>query len=104
MVGGLGSGPTSDDLFAAGLGAYTAMTLRMYARHKQIPLDQVSIAVGYSRSPGTQPADLFSRRLSPTGNLSNQERQRLAEIADKCPVHRTLARRCGGNRDRGRDA
>lgn len=91
-VGGLGSGPTPYDLLAAGLGACTVMTLRMYARHKQIPLDQVSVAVGHRRRQGAQPADLFTRSLRLTGSLSDQQRQRLAEIADRCPVHRTLER------------
>lgn len=91
-VGGLGSGPTPYDLLAAGLGACTAMTLRMYARHKQIPLEQVTVAVGHARRNGADPADLFTRRLVLVGNLSDQDRQRLAAIADKCPVHRTLER------------
>ena len=89
-VGGLGSGPTPYDLLAAGLGACTAMTLRMYARGKQLPLEQVTVTVGHSRRRGTEPADLFTRRLLLKGDLSDEQRQRLVEIADKCPVHRTL--------------
>lgn len=89
-VGGLGSGPTPYDLLAAGLGACTAMTLRMYARGKQLPLEHVSVTVGHSRRRGTEPADLFTRRLLLKGDLSDEQRQRLVEIADKCPVHRTL--------------
>ena len=89
-VGGLGSGPTPYDLLAAGLGACTAMTLRLYARGKQLPLDRVTVTIGHSRRRATEPADLFTRRLLLEGDLSDEQRQRLAEIADRCPVHRTL--------------
>lgn len=89
-VGGLGSGPTPYDLVAAGLGACTAMTLRLYARGKQLPLDKVTVTVGHSRRRDTEPADLFTRRLHLEGALSEEQRQRLAEIAARCPVHRTL--------------
>lgn len=91
-AGGLGSGPTPYDLLAAGLGSCTAMTLRMYARGKQLPLERVTVTVGHSRRRGAAPSDLFTRRLLLTGDLSDEQRQRLAEIADKCPVHRTLER------------
>ncbi len=89
-VGGLGSGPTPYDLLAAGLGACTAMTLRLYARGKGLPLDRVSVAVGHSRRRDAAPADLFTRRLQLDGDLSDAQKQRLLEIADRCPVHRTL--------------
>ncbi|MDE8652815.1 bifunctional alpha/beta hydrolase/OsmC family protein [Novosphingobium album (ex Liu et al. 2023)] len=89
-VGGLGSGPTPYDLLAAGLGACTAMTVRLYARHKKLPLERVSVEVGHSRRADTQPADLFVRRLHLQGSLSDDDRQKLTEIAEKCPVHRTL--------------
>ena len=91
-VGGLGSGPTPYDLVAAGLGACTAMTLRMYARHKQLPLDLMTVTVGHSRRKGAEPADLFTRRLQLGGGLSANQRQRLIEIAERCPVHRSLER------------
>lgn len=91
-VGGLGSGPTPYDLVAAGLGACTAMTLRLYARGKKIPLDRVTVTVGHSRRRNTEPTDLFTRRLHLEGDLSDEQIKRLGEIADKCPVHRTLER------------
>lgn len=91
-VGGLGSGPTPYDLLAAGLGACTAMTLRLYARGKGLPLDRVSVRVGHSRRRDAEPADLFTRRLRIEGALTGEQRQRLAEIAARCPVHRTLQR------------
>lgn len=89
-VGGLGSGPTPYDLLAAGLGACTAMTLRLYARGKQLPLDKVTVTVDHSRRRDAEPADLFTRRLHLEGDLSDEQKKRLGEIANKCPVHRTL--------------
>lgn len=89
-VGGLGSGPTPYDLLAAGLGACTAMTVRLYARSKSLPLESVSVKVGHSRRTNTQPRDLFTTRLNLEGDLSKEQRQKLVEIAGKCPVHRTL--------------
>lgn len=87
-VGGLGSGPTPYDLLAAGLGACTAMTLRLYARGKKLQLDAVKVKVGHSRrAEGT---DLFIRRIDLEGELSPEQRLRLIEIAERCPVHRTL--------------
>lgn len=87
-VGGLGSGPTPYDLLAAGLGACTAMTLRLYGRGKALKLDQVSVKVGHSRT--AEGADLFVRRVDLDGDLSSAQRVRLLEIAERCPVHRTL--------------
>lgn len=89
-VGGFGSGPTPYDLLAAGLGACTAMTLRMYAGRKQLSLDRVTVTIGHSRQHAGEPSALFTRRLHLEGNLSDEQRQRLLEIAERCPVHRTL--------------
>lgn len=89
-VGGRGSGPTPYDLVAAGLGACTAMTARLYARGKNLPLDRVTVEVGHSRRAGQQPADRFTRRLRFEGGLTDDQRGRLIEIAERCPVHRTL--------------
>lgn len=82
--------PTPYDLLAAGLGPCTAMTLRLYARGKQLPLDRVTVTIDHSRRQGSEPADLFNRRLSLEGDLSDEQKQRLVEIAGRCPVHRTL--------------
>jgi uncharacterized OsmC-like protein len=91
-VGGLGSGPTPYDLVSAGLGACTAMTLRLYARGKGLKLDRVSVSVGHRRRADGPPADVFVRRISLEGDLTPQQRTRLIEIAERCPVHRTLER------------
>jgi putative redox protein len=89
-VGGLGSGPTPYELLAAGLGACTAMTARLYAAQKSWPLRKVSVAVRHSKRPGQTPADLFEREVEIDGPLDDAQRARLLEIANKCPVHRTL--------------
>lgn len=94
-VGGLGSGPTPYDLLGAALGACTAMTLRLYARGKDLPLGRVRVTVGHSKDKTESPPDLFVRRVRLDGSLSEEQTRRLLEIADRCPVHRTLA---GGTR------
>lgn len=82
---------------ASGLGACTSMTIRMYARRKGWPLDHVSVDVIHDKvhaqdADGSSPAkiDSFVRTIRLRGNLGDDQRQRLLEIADKCPVHRTL--------------
>lgn len=91
-VGGLGSGPTPYDLLCAGLGACTVMTLRMYARRKGLALTQVRATVGHRREASATPPDVFERRVAINGELTAEQRARLLEIADRCPVHRTLER------------
>lgn len=89
-VGGLASGPTPYELVAAGLGACTVMTLRLYADRKGLPLERASVEVRHVRQAGQTPADLFERVLTLEGALTSEQRERMFEIADKCPVHRTL--------------
>jgi putative redox protein len=89
-VGGLGSGPSPYDLLAAGLGACTAMTLRLYAAQKNWPLAKVRVAVDHSKAKDRDPPDLFTREITIAGDLDEAQRARLMEIADRCPVHRTL--------------
>ena len=95
--GGTDRGLSPYQLLAASLGACTSMTLRMYARRKKWPLDGVSVDVTHDRmhaqdapSPGTERIDRFRREITLTGPLDDEQRARLREIADKCPVHRTL--------------
>jgi uncharacterized OsmC-like protein/pimeloyl-ACP methyl ester carboxylesterase len=88
-VGGLGSGPTPYDLLGAGLGACTAMTCRLYADRKGWPLDRVVVEVGHvAKTPSTP--DHFVRKIGFGGELNDGQQARLLEIADRCPVHRTL--------------
>ena len=89
-VGGLGSGPTPYDLLSAGLGACTVMTVRLYARRKGIELARVAAKVGHERQSGSAPNDVFVREIELDGDLTDEQRKRLMEIADRCPVHRTL--------------
>jgi putative redox protein len=86
--GGDDSGPGPHELLLAALASCTAMTLKVYAERKGWALRDVRVTVN------GQPADggfLINRRLILTGDLDAEQRQRLLEIADKCPVHRTLA-------------
>lgn len=98
-VGGLGSGPTPYDLVLAGLGACTAMTLRLYARGKQWPLEGVRVELDHAKIHAEDCAacetkegriDRIERRIALQGQLDHAQRKRLLEIADRCPVHRTL--------------
>lgn len=98
-VGGTELGPTPYDLLAAALATCTTMTLRMYANHKKLPLVSATASVRHAKVHATDCADCesadgkidqFTRTLSFEGDLSETERQKLLEIAEKCPVHRTL--------------
>lgn len=88
-VGGLGSGPTPYDLLGAGLGACTAMTCRLYAERKGWPLERVVVEVGHVGKT-LSARDVFTRKIGFSGALDSVQRSRLLEIADRCPVHRTL--------------
>lgn len=90
-AGGLGTGPTPYQLLASALAACTTMTLRLYATHKNLPLARIRTAVGHSRDAQASPADVFTRRIELEGELDDGQRARLLEIADRCPVHRTLS-------------
>ena len=89
-LGGLDLGPTPHDLVCAGLAACTSQTLRLYARRKGWPLGAVTVQVSHSRSLTTTPADSFARIITVGGPLDDEQRQRLIEIAEKCPVHLML--------------
>jgi len=98
-VGGLDSGPGPYDLVLAGLGACTSMTLRLYAERKAVPLDRVTVRLGHSRIHAVDcencetkegMIDRIDRVITLAGDLNEEQRKRLIEIADKCPVHRTL--------------
>jgi putative redox protein len=89
--GGLDLGPTPHDLVAAGLATCTAMTLRLYVKHKGWALGPVHVAVSHRHDPQATPADHFTRRITLEGDLDDEKRGRLIEIANKCPIHKLLA-------------
>jgi putative redox protein len=88
-VGGLGSGPTPYQLLSAALAACTSMTLRLYAERKGWDLPPFHVEVSHSF---VTPRDRFDRHIVFSHPLSPEWRARLLEIADRCPVHRTLIR------------
>ncbi|HEX2139433.1 MAG TPA: bifunctional alpha/beta hydrolase/OsmC family protein [Woeseiaceae bacterium] len=97
--GGDNLGPTPYDLLSAGLAGCTTMTLQMYARHKGLALDTATARVRHDKTHAKDCADCeseegkideFQRSIVLTGDLTEDERQRLLDIADRCPVHKTL--------------
>ena len=98
-VGGGDSGPNPYDLLLAALGACTAMTLRLYAERKALPLDRVTVRLRHDKIHAADceaceskegMIDRIDRGIVLDGALDGEQRARLLEIADKCPIHRTL--------------
>lgn len=90
-VGGDDAGPAPHDLLLASLGTCTAMTIQMYAERKAFKLDHVSVALDYRKvDVEGEHRHRIDRRITLKGALSPEERQRLLDIANRCPVHRTL--------------
>jgi putative redox protein len=97
--GGEDTGPGPYDFVLAGLGACTSMTMRMYADRKSLPLERVTVTLTHSKIHAQDCAecetkegmlDQIDRTIAMEGALDSEQRKKLMEIADKCPVHRTL--------------
>ena len=88
-AGGQDRGMPPGELLAGSLAACTVITLRMYADRKEWPLDSVVAHVDYTYDPAAK-RSLFTMQLILNGDLSNEQRARLLEMADRCPIHRTL--------------
>ncbi len=98
-VGGTNTGPSPYDLLLAALGACTSMTVALYARRKQWPLQETTVRLRHSKAHATDCAECETREgmldridleVELAGPLTDEQRSRLLEIAQRCPVHRTL--------------
>jgi putative redox protein len=99
--GGQDTGPTPYQLLLAALGGCTSITLRMYANFKKLPLEHVSVKVRKTKTHAEDCKDcdekdakieVIQREIALRGPLDDKQRERLTQIADRCPVHRVLSR------------
>ena len=86
--GGDGTGPTPHEYLGAALAACTSMTLKMYASRKSMSLKNAIVTVDIER---VNDVETFARDIQLQGDLSAEEKERLIEIANKCPIHKALA-------------
>lgn len=91
-LGGKDTGPDPYEFLLSGLGACTAMTLRMYANHKQLPLEKIEVRLRHLVRADKETVDKFERVITLHGPLSDEQRARLLDVAERCPVSQTLKR------------
>ncbi|MEP1780501.1 OsmC family protein [Reichenbachiella sp.] len=98
-IGGLDKGPTPYDLLCGSLASCTSITLRLYANRKELDVSRIRVQVNFAReykedcaacNDGPKKVDVFERIISLEGGLTDEQKQRMLEIANMCPVHITL--------------
>lgn len=90
-VGGTDEGMSPAALLLASLGSCTAITLRMYADRKKINLDHIKIELAICKEEEMSKETTIKRRIEFSGDLTEEQRERLFVIADKCPIHKILS-------------
>lgn len=87
-IGGEDTGPAPHDLLAASLGACTALTVTLYARHKNFDLQDVQVRIEHGHHGD---AYVFTRHIHYVGQLDDEQRARMTAVANKCPIHKVLS-------------
>ncbi len=90
-LGGTDEGMAPGALLLASLGSCTAITIRMYADRKEIPLETIKIDLAICKEEEMSKETTISRKIEFSGDISPEQRDRLMQIADKCPIHKLLS-------------